>query len=757
MGDHARRAASVDGVTMDSAGSPPARPRDTWIDVARTGARDAVGGLVSAVVLVANIVSFAALMFPGELAAGIPIAIWAMLVGSALGGLWIAWTTSLPPIATGIDSPTGAVLVLLSASASAAVTGSGGSAQTAVVTVMLLFTAATLMSGALLYVIGLFRWGAYFRFVPYFVVGGFLAATGWFLVAGGVRMTTGWQLGFDGGFTHMSAASVERLASAVMVMLALLGARRFIKSTLALPASLVVMWIAGVVLLHALGLSGREHGWYLPSLGTLSPWSPLEAARTTHLTWRTVLELTPEFVAVAIVALVSLVTKVASLEVARQTSGDLDREFRAHGLSNMAIAPLGGIACSLQTGTSRLLEQAGSGSRMGGAASAVILGAVAFAHLDLPGAIPLPIVAGLVLYLGYTFVVDALARPWTQRAWMDLLLAIVIMAVCVRHGYLVGVLAGLIGACVLFAASYARLGVVRRHATRAEFAGFVDRSTEASAYLRAMGNAVQIYWLSGYIFFGSSEGLFERVRARVESLPPGDVRYVILDLAVVTGIDSSAVASLTKLRNFCDRQEVTLLYCSLSRVHQAVLELGALIGGKRRHRAFIDLNHALAWCEDHLLAAANLSVGMDMERFEAWLQHQIGNSVRVIDLMAYLERKETADSEVLYREGEPADTIDLVAVGNLAIDVPTRDGQYLRVRRFMTHTMLGEMGFARRTPRSATVRSTGQATVFTLTRANFERMRDERPDLASAFDAFVIRTLADRIDLANRTAAALGG
>lgn len=569
-------------------------------------------------------------------------------------------------------------------------------------------------------------------------------------------MTTGLQLALGGGITRIDRASAEKLASAVAVMLVLLGARRFIKSTLALPAALVVMGIAGVALLHSLGLAGREQGWYLPSLGTLTPWSPLEAARTTHLTWRTVLELTPEFIAVAIVALVSLVTKVASLEVTRQTSGDLDREFRANGLANMAIAPLGGIACSLQTGTSRLLEQAGGGSRMGGVASAVILGAVAFAHLDLPGVIPLPIVAGLVLYLGYTFVVDALERPWAQRAWMDLLLAIVIMAVCVRYGYLSGVLAGLIGACVLFALSYARLGVVRRHATRTEFAGFVDRSAEASAHLRATGSAIQIYWLSGYIFFGSSEGLFERVRARIEALPPGDVRYVILDLGMVTGIDSSAVASLTKLRNLCDRQDVTLLYCSLSRVHQAVLELGALIGGKARHKAFVDLNHALAWCEDRLLAVANLPAGMDMERFEAWLQRQIGDSVRVSDLMTYLERKETADSEVLYREGEPADTIDLVAMGNLAIDVPTSDGQYLRVRRFMTHTMLGEMGFARRTPRSATVRSTGQATVFTLTRPELERMRRERPDLASAFDAFVIRTLADRIDLANRTAAALG-
>ena len=49
----------------------------------RVGLRDTIAGLVAAVVLIANIVSFGALMFPGKLSAGMPIAIWAMLIGSS--------------------------------------------------------------------------------------------------------------------------------------------------------------------------------------------------------------------------------------------------------------------------------------------------------------------------------------------------------------------------------------------------------------------------------------------------------------------------------------------------------------------------------------------------------------------------------------------------------------------------------------------------------------------------------------------------
>jgi SulP family sulfate permease len=392
---------------------------------------------------------------------------------------------------------------------------------------------------------------------------------------------------------------------------------------------------------------------------------------------------------------------------------------------------------------------------MSGVACALALGAVGVANINLPGLIPIPIVAGLVFYLGYTFIVDALWRPYSQRAWSDLLLAVGIMIVCIRYGFLVGVLVGVVCACVLFAISYARLGVVRQHASRTQIASYVDRSAETSALLRNAGDAIQLYWLSGYIFFGSSEGVFERIRGDIETLAPRGVSYVILDFGRVTGADSSAIASLSKLRNYCDQQGATLVYCSMSRANRKALELGGFFGGKSRHQAFADLNIALAWCEDRLVASAGLDAGTGLAGFESWVQDQLGAGAA--DLVAYLERKDLEDGQTLYRQGEPADTIDLVAVGNLAIDLIKDDGEILRVRRIATHTVLGEMGFFRRSSRSATVSSDGLATVFTLSRAAFERMRRERPDLADAFDDFIIRVLSDRIDFANRAVAALSG
>jgi sulfate permease, SulP family len=71
---------------------------------------------------------------------------------------------------------------------------------------------------------------------------------------------------------------------------------------------------------------------------------------------------------------------------------------------------------------------------------------------------------------------------------------------------------------------------------------------------------------------------------------------------MVPDADSSAVVSLTKLRTYSGQQGIVLIYCSLSSSNRAGLERGGFFGGKSQHRAFSDLHHALAWCEDQLLA-----------------------------------------------------------------------------------------------------------------------------------------------------------
>jgi SulP family sulfate permease len=282
--------------------------------------------------------------------------------------------------------------------------------------------------------------------------------------------------------------------------------------------------------------------------------------------------------------------------------------------------------------------------------------------------------------------------------------------------------------------------------------GNVSRSTEASLALNRHGEAIQLYWLSGYIFFGSSEGVFERVRRDIRALPRHTVTEVILDFAMVSAADASTTVSLAKLRTFCQREGARLLFAGLSPPLRSMLERDGFFKPPGR-AAFADVNTALAWAEEAVLTRVGTGVdppAAESDDFEDWLQQQLGPRVRAADFLAYLQRRTVVAGQVLYRAGDPADEIDLVAAGRLLVDVPGDGGRMLRVRHISTRTVVGEMGFFRQVSRSATVSSEGESILWTLTRPSFERMRQERPDLAGAFHEFLLRTLSDRLVLSEK-------
>jgi len=122
-----------------------------------------------------------------------------------------------------------------------------------------------------------------------------------------------------------------------------------------------------------------------------------------------------------------------------------------------------------------------------------------------------------------------------------------------------------IGACLLFALSYSRIGVIRRHLTRQVFSSNVQRSSQHARILQKEGKRIHVFWLSGFIFFGSSNGLFERIKTAIDAQQDEPVGYVMLDFSAVPGLHSSAVLSLIKLRNHCNEHGVTARILGLDR------------------------------------------------------------------------------------------------------------------------------------------------------------------------------------------------
>ncbi len=736
--------------------SPPEPMAGSGLAAGHSLAANAVSGVVASLLTIAYCLSFSALLFQGPLKDGLAMGLWGLLVGSAIAGLYISMTTSLPPAEAGPDNPAVAVLSVLAATVSGVVLSAGGTSAQAIDYVLLSFSLATLVTGITLYTLGALKLGQVVRFIPYPVIAGFLAASGWFLLTGGIEVVTGKDLTLLGLADAIPAEALPKVLIAAAFAILVYGLKLRTGSTYVLPLA----FLGGAVLLD-LALASQGHmrdgsGWYIAGTSETRPWVPLKSLFRGDIDWRVFLKAAVEIAAVAGVTVIALLLDVTGLEVARTKSADLDWEFRSNGLANIIAAPLGGIMGNLSLNGSRLLDETGGLARVSGVIASLVIVAIVLTGLDLPGLVPVPILAGLLMYLGLVVLTEVLLRSPAHRAWTDFSLALLIMGAIVVLGYLAGVVFGFIAACLTFAFSYSRIAVIRRHLTRVVYASNMDRSAGAERLLQEEGERIHIFWLAGFIFFGSSNGVFESIRSAIEKTPKGHRRFAVLDFTEVSGFDTSALLSMVKLKNYADDHGVTLAFAGLSARMLPSLEHVKLFGAPSQHKAFDTRNGALEWCEEQVLAEAKSEQRSGTAAdFEDWLAAELGGRDRARRISRFFERRNLTAGTPLYAQGDASDTIDLVVDGTIAVMVQSEPGLGHLVRRMSKRTVVGEMGFFRSRPRTASVVPELGAVIYTLSRVAYERLMKEEPEVGAAFLEFIVRALSDRLEFANSGIAAL--
>lgn len=716
-----------------------------------------MAGTISAIVNIAYCISFSALIFQGSIAAGFPLGLAALIMGTVVTGVVVSLTTSLVPADAGPDTPAVAVMSVLAATVAAGLAAKGADEGTMVINVLVAISVSTFLTGALLFGVGALKLGQWLRFVPYPVIGGFLAASGWLLITGGIGVITGADLTLapSSWAAMVSPDYLPQIGVGLLFALCIVFLRRWMHGFLTLPVAFIVFLVVmDITLFGFVSEEGTRSMWFLKAVGALELWWPLEAVTKYDIDWGVMARSSAEIGAVCGVTAISMLLDVSSLEVARSKSADLDKEFRTNGLANLLASVLGGVAGNLSLNSSLLLQQAGAVTRVAGVSVAIVCGIVLFTGADIGSIVPKAILGGMLAYLGVMILMEALVRSPAGRSNTDLILSIAIAVAIVYFGYLLGVVIGVVGACLLFAVSYSRIGVIRRHLTGYEFSSNVERSPEQTRLLHEEGKRVHVFWLSGFIFFGSSNGLFERIKGVIEKQKDKPVGYVVLDFSAVQGLDTSAVLSLVKLRNFCEEHKVTLVFSGLNDAMRTGFESAGFFGADRPHQKFDTRNEAIEWCENMLLMYHEVG-DASTHSFETWLHSEFDGLIDFKRIAPYMQHEVLDNGEFLFKQGEPSDSVVFQASGCVAITITDEHGRPMRLRRMTGHTVVGEMGFYRQVPRTANVIAEETTVVYRLTREAFDRMQDEDPAAAAALHKLIIRLLSDRLEFANREVSAL--
>jgi sulfate permease, SulP family len=716
----------------------------------RAGLRDLLAGTICSILSVAYCLSYAALIFSGPLKPWLSYGISATFLSAAIAAAVIALRSSLPFAIAGPDTSTSAVTATLAAAMTAQLVAEGNTnLLPPVLIVIALVTAAT---GIVLCFLGLSRTGRAIRFIPYPVIGGFLGATGWLMILGAIQVITDQRLTLTTLSEFSSALMISKLGAGLAIAVTLQVFLSRWTNAFVMPSILVAAILAIHVTLPIVGSSLAEAqagGWMFRPQGTTSVVSPWQPAELHTFPWTALPWLAGDLVAVIFVTTISLLLNTTGVEIATRREANIDRELQALGVASLLSSALGGYVSSLSLSRTTLAYAAGATGRLTGLTVAGISAGMLVLDPGFLSYVPKYALGGLLFFAGGQLSYRWLIKSAGRLEPLDFLSLVAIALIIIGWGFIAGVIIGGVICCTMFALSASRVDAVKFSFDGSEFHSSLDRSPAELSILAVYGKELQGMALQGYLFFGTANRLYEKVKALIAGQP--HCRFLLFDFRLVIGIDSSATHSFTQIKDAVDEKGVRLVLVNLTP------ELRRAFQAIRAHTDSVivvsDLDHALESCENAIIEVHRPDeAGFSLH---SWLADALGSTECADRLSKCCIRLEVQPGEDVARQGAPSESMHFILKGRVGIFVSTDDGREVRVRSLGPHTTIGEMGLMTGRPRSATVRAEVASTLYVLPMDAFRNITLQDPTLGQALLRFALETMVERLSVANRTIGAL--
>lgn len=557
-------------------------------------------GVIIGILLVVVEVSFASMIFSGPLAAhatrAAGLTIFGAMILSLCTGLFSPFRSmiSLPQ-----DSP---VAVMSGTSAVIAGTLAAAAPQAQFATVAAVMGFSALITAAAFLFVGWFKLSNLVRFLPYPVVGGFLAGSGVMLFLGGFGVMTGRSLTLDtlGVWCGWPVMRFWLPGAAYALGVFVLMKRK--PHFMILPLSLAVGMAAFYAVMAWQGVSpdaARAAGWLLGELPGQGLWPAFGAADVAAVQWGSVLAAVPDMLTMALLSLVGLLLNVGGIELGARQDIDMDRELLVGAGGNL-VAGCGGAFAGYSTLSLSLLgPRTGTDTRLIPLFAALVCAGVLFLGAEALTYFPKALLGGLVLLLGLFFLDDWIFTAWRRLAWTDYGIVVVITAAIAQAGFLEGVGLGLLLAAAIFLVRLSRVPVVAESTDGTVAASGRQRSVPDRALLRRKGAEIRVFTLRGYVFFGSANALAGHAEPLLKGEAP--LHSLVVDMTGIDGFDISAVNVFQRMAQQAQVRGAGLVFAAAPAEFHRLLELHASAEA-REHVAFLDTREAaLAWCEDALL------------------------------------------------------------------------------------------------------------------------------------------------------------
>lgn len=550
-----------------------------------------IAGMLTGVIGVIRGISYAALIFSGSLSDYLTIGVGIAVFSTAAISIVVALLSSLPGmIATPLAAPT-AILAILAAAIAQSMTG-GETSGEVLITVVAAITISSLVTGIFLFILGKLHLGKAIQFIPYPVVGGFMAGTGFLLIRGAIQVLTGEHLTWKNIPLLLQGDTLWQWLSGLILGLIILIIFKYYQHFLIMPGIMLAttgIFYFALLLTHTSLPEARSAGWLLGPFPRGGLWQPLTWETLHQVNFLIIANQTATIATVVLISLLSLVLTNSGIELAVDKEVDLNQELQAVGLANIAAGLGSGMVGNQALPSTILVHKMGANNRLAGVFKTIPCAAVLLLGSSFLEVFPKPIIGSLLFYLGLDLSLKWIYQAWYKFPLSEYLIILVIIVVINTVGFLEGVVVGFVLAVFLFALNYSRIDVVQQE--------FHLKDYEPIKSTPEQEQRIYIFQLQGAIFFGTANSLLNKVRHRLIAKESQIIKFIIFDFSLVNSLDSSAVLSFNKISNLAQNHQIKLVFTNLEPKIKDLLIQGEVWDKQEKStQDFSDLEQALKWC-----------------------------------------------------------------------------------------------------------------------------------------------------------------
>ena len=711
-------------------------------------------GLVLGLMVIILQVSFASMIFSGQLENHVGKGIGMLIAGSLI---FVLVTTLLSGIRSVVAIPQDAPVALYAGVAAAISTGIGNpeSIET-YITITAGLVVSGLLTGFFFYMVGHFKLAELFRFMPYPVISGFLAGTGWLLSKGSLEVMTGLNITFETlGLLLTGEVLILWIPGVAYALLLFFLLRRF-SNFLILPGSLVVSVALYYLVLTATGTpmaAARDAGMLFESFAESSLWPAFSPGDFRHINWGQVIRQMPAIAVIPFISLLGLLLNTGGVETAAKKEFDMNRELKANGLAN-ALAGLAGAHPGYNA-----LSLSALGLRIGAYTRLVGLTVVVFLSLTLVFGssvlvlFPKAILGGFLLLLGLFFISDWLVDTAKKMPRSDHLLVLAIFLIISIFGYLQGVIFGLFATILFFVIRFSKVPIISNSGDLSTTRSNRDRTLPQQKLLTMQGKKAAFYSLKGYIFFGSVTGLINQITAAVKDAGVESVDLVILDFEAVNGYDISSVNNFIRLINRFADQKIIFIFAAAPKGFTEMLTQNLDQDSAGMVKTFPHTETALQWAEDYIIEHENLILKSSSkagqtardslfdstsEEMLAALDKQAQLEGLIDKFSPFLIKNDYRREETVLASQAEAPGICLVVSGVISELAETAEGHPTKLRDLGPGTFFAEAAAYGSMLSIYTYRAKTEAQVAVLTAENIIKLEEVMPHEAALLHRLVI-------------------